>query len=99
MQTFLIVVHILITLSLAGFILLQRSEGGGLGQSAPAGGGLMTARSSSNLLTRITGILATCFFITSILLAIVSTSSTKKTSSILERHIEKIEKKPEAPKS
>ena len=52
-------------------ILLQRSEGGGLGMGGNAGG-LMTVRGSANLLTRTTAILAALFFATAIGLTILS---------------------------
>ena len=68
MITFILVIHTLIAIGLVGVILIQRSEGGGLGIGAgPAG--LMTARGAANLLTRATTILAALFIATSILLA------------------------------
>jgi preprotein translocase subunit SecG len=72
METVLIVIHLLIVIALAGVVLLQRSEGGGLGMgSSPSG--FMTGRGQANLLTRATAILGTAFFVTSLLLAIVAT--------------------------
>jgi len=65
METLVLTVHILIALALIGVVLLQRSEGGGLGiggGGGGAGGGFMTARGTANLLTRVTAILAACFF-------------------------------------
>ena len=73
MTTILLIVHLLIALALVGVILLQRSEGGALGIGGGGVGGLMTGRSSANLLTRATAILAAGFITTSLLLAIVST--------------------------
>ena len=75
--TFLLVVHTLIALALVGVILLQRSEGGGLGIGGGTGGGLMTARGAANLLTRSTTILATLFIVSSIVLAILAASTNK----------------------
>ncbi len=68
MQTFLIVIHLMIVLALGGVVLLQRSEGGGLGIGG--GSGFMTARGASNALTRATAILATGFFVTSLALSL-----------------------------
>ncbi len=66
--TFILVIHALIAVALVGVILIQRSEGGGLGiGGGPAG--LMTARGAANLLTRATTVLAALFIATSILLA------------------------------
>jgi preprotein translocase subunit SecG len=63
-QVFL-ALHVLLAIALIGIVLLQRSEGGGLG----IGGGMsgfMTGRSSANLLTRVTAALAALFFATSL---------------------------------
>ncbi len=73
MQTVLIVIHLLVVLSLIGVVLIQRSEGGGLGiGGGGGGGGFFTARGSANVLTRATAILALLFFITSLSLTIVA---------------------------
>ena len=70
MLTVVLVVHILLSVGLIGVILLQRSEGGALGIGG-GGGGFMSGRAAGNLLTRITAVLATCFMLTSIGLAIL----------------------------
>ncbi|MGH6906088.1 MAG: preprotein translocase subunit SecG [Geminicoccaceae bacterium] len=72
MGTILLILHLLIALALVGVILLQRSEGGALGIGGGGFGGLMTGRSSANLLTRTTAFLAAGFIATSLLLAIVA---------------------------
>ncbi len=77
MTTFLLVVHTLIALALVGVILLQRSEGGGLGIGGGTGGGLMTARGAANLLTRSTTVLASLFVASSILLAVLAASGNR----------------------
>ena len=73
--TFILVLHGLISLSLVAVILLQQSEGGGLGIGGGNAGGMMTARGAANLLTRSTMILASAFVLTSILLAVLATTS------------------------
>ena len=75
--TFLLVVHTMIALALVGVILLQRSEGGGLGIGGGTGGGLMTARGAANLLTRSTTVLASLFIVSSILLAVLAAGANK----------------------
>lgn len=75
--TFLLVVHTIIAIALVGVILLQRSEGGGLGIGGGTGGGLMTARGAANLLTRSTTILASLFIISSIVLAVLAAGTNK----------------------
>ncbi len=77
MQTVLIVVHLMIVLALVGLILIQRSEGGGLGIGG--GSGFMSARGAANALTRTTGILATLFFVTSLALGILARYDSKPT--------------------
>src|SRR6266851_3213846 len=75
MLILLFVVHILIALVLVGVVLLQKSEGGALGMGGGGMSGFMTGRSTSNLLTRTTAILAALFMATSILLVILSSPS------------------------
>ena len=70
MQTVLIVIHLMIVLALVGIVLIQRSEGGGLGIGG--GSGFMSARGAANALTRTTGILAAAFFVTSLALGILA---------------------------
>src|ERR1044072_7687311 len=57
MQTVLIVIHLMIVSAMIGLVLLQKSEGGGLGMGG-GGGGFLTSRGTSNVLTRTTPILA-----------------------------------------
>ncbi|MBR7652803.1 preprotein translocase subunit SecG [Brucella oryzae] len=82
MQTVIIVIHLLIVLALVGVVLIQRSEGGGLGIGG--GSGFMTARGAANALTRTTAILAIGFFATSLILGIMARYSEKPTD-ILNR--------------
>src|SRR5262245_27388343 len=70
METVIIVIHLMIVLALVGVVLLQRSEGGGLGIGG--GSGFMTARGAANALTRTTAILAAAFFVTSLGLSILA---------------------------
>ncbi|MBB3019972.1 preprotein translocase subunit SecG [Microvirga lupini] len=86
MQTVLIIVHLIIVLALIGVVLLQRSEGGGMGLGGGGGGGVsgfMTGRGQANALTRATAILAGLFFLTSIALTVMATS-TRAPRSILD---------------
>ncbi len=72
MQAVVLVFHLLIVLALIGVVLLQRSEGGGLGMGGGSGGGLVSIRGTANMLSRATGILAAVFFMTSITLAVLA---------------------------
>lgn len=80
MQTVVIVVHLMIVAVLIGAVLLQKSEGGGLGMGG--GAGFMSSRGTANLLTRTTAILAAGFFVTSLFLA-WSAGHDRKPASIL----------------
>jgi preprotein translocase subunit SecG len=80
MQTVIIVIHLMIVAALIAAVLLQRSEGGGLGIGS--GGGFMSNRGTANLLTRTTGILAFGFFLTSLILSWLA-SYDRKPSSIV----------------
>ncbi len=87
MGTILIVIHVMVAVAMIGVILLQRSEGGGLGIGGGGGGGmggLMSGRGTHNLLTRSTAILAVCFMLTSIGLALLSINSGERLSIIDE---------------
>jgi preprotein translocase subunit SecG len=78
----LFIVHVLIAFALIGVVLLQKSDGGALGSLGGGGGmsGFMTGRSTANLLTRTTAILAAAFFATSILLVVLTNRSGAPTS-------------------
>ena len=80
MQTVVIVIHLMIVTVLIGTVLLQKSEGGGLGMGG--GAGFMSSRGTANLLTRTTAVLAVGFFVTSLLLSWIA-SYDRKPASIL----------------
>jgi preprotein translocase subunit SecG len=67
----LFVVHVLVAMALIGVVLLQKSEGGALGMGGGGMSGFMTGRTTANLLTRATAILAAAFMTTSVLLVVV----------------------------
>jgi preprotein translocase subunit SecG len=72
MIVLLFIIHVGIALALVGTVLLQKSEGGALGMGGGGMSGFMTGRSTANLLTRTTAILAGAFFLTSVLLVVLS---------------------------
>jgi|SRR5258707_8138352 len=85
MTTIVLVIHLLLAIAMIGVILIQKSEGGGLGMSGGGGmSGFMTGRSTHNLLTRTTAILAAAFFATSIGLAIMA-GTQRAPRSIIEQ--------------
>ena len=81
MQTFIIIIHLFIVSTMIGVVLLQRSEGGGLGIGST--GGFLTSRGTANVLTRTTAILAGLFFLTSLVLSILA-GMDRKPHSVLQ---------------
>ncbi|BBU57453.1 MULTISPECIES: preprotein translocase subunit SecG [Mameliella] len=82
MENVILIVHLLLALGLIGVVLLQRSEGGGLGIGG--GGGAMSQRAPLTALGKLTWILAVGFIITSITLTIIAAQNASG-SSILDR--------------
>jgi len=74
MFKFLLIVQTLIAASLVSVILMQRSEGGGLGVGGSSSG-FMTARGAADFLTRSTAFLGAAFIILSIVLAAIAGAS------------------------
>src|SRR5438876_4768378 len=80
MQTVIIVIHLMVVATMIGVVLLQKSEGGGLGIGST--GGFLSSRGTSNVLTRTTAILAAVFFSTSLLLSVLASWDRKPRSII-----------------
>jgi preprotein translocase subunit SecG len=80
MQTVAIVIHLMIVATLIATVLLQKSEGGGLGVGG--GAGFMSSRGTANLLTRTTAVLAFGFFLTSLFLSWYASYDRKPSSMI-----------------
>jgi len=78
MFTFLLIVQTLVAASLVLVILMQRSEGGGLGVGGSSSG-FMTARGAADFLTRATSVLGGMFIILSIALAAIAGSTGEPT--------------------
>ena len=72
MTNVLLVLFLLVTLAMIGVILVQRSEGGGLGVGSSQGmGAFMTGRGTANLLTRTTAVLGGIFMVLALALAML----------------------------
>jgi preprotein translocase subunit SecG len=84
MIVLLFIVHVLIAIALVGVVLLQKSEGGALGMGGGGMSGFMTGRSTANLLTRTTAVLAGLFFLTSIFLVMLSNAERAPRSMVDE---------------
>jgi len=76
MYAVLLTIEVIVCIAMIGVILLQRSEGGGIGLGSGGGvGGLMSGRGTANVLTRTTVILATIFIVTAVALALLAKNS------------------------
>lgn len=96
MTSVVLVFHVLIAICLIGLVLVQQSDGGGLGMGGS--NNFMNPRGTANLLTRATNILAGIFFVTSLTLVILSGSHSGTTQSILDSVPAPVtEQAPEAP--
>ncbi|MBZ0127579.1 MAG: preprotein translocase subunit SecG [Rhodobacteraceae bacterium] len=83
MENVILVIHLILALGLIGIVLLQRSEGGGLGIGG-GGGGLVSARGAANAMTKLTWILAAAFIATSITLTVLAARNAAG-DSVIER--------------
>lgn len=80
MENVVLIVHLLLALGLIGVVLLQRSEGGGLGMGG--GGGVMSGRAAATALSKVTWVLAIAFICTSMALTIIAAEKAAGTSVI-----------------
>ena len=79
MENVVLSIHLLLALSLIGAVLLQRSEGGGLGIG---GGGGVSGRAPSTPMGKVTWILAIAFIATSISLTVIAAQNSASTSVV-----------------
>ena len=81
-----LVVHILAALGVIGLVLVQHGKGADMGAAFGSGasGSLFGATGSANFLSRTTAVLATVFFVSSLLLAYVASSAPKTTGSVMQ---------------
>jgi preprotein translocase subunit SecG len=85
LNSVLLIIHLFVTLALIAVVLVQRSEGGGLGIGSSQGmGSFMGGRGTANLLTRTTAILATIFMGLSLTLALINRGGGSISHSILD---------------
>ena len=96
MYMLLLVVHVLIAIALVAVVLLQKSEGGALGIGGGGMSGFMTGRSTANLLSRATAILAALFMSMSVLLVVLRNRE-RAPPSIVEQGAPAVPAAPSAP--
>ncbi len=82
MENVVLVIHLILALSLIGVVLLQRSEGGGLGIGGGGGGGVMSSRGAATALSKMTWGLAIAFLVTSISLTIIAAKNAADSSVV-----------------
>lgn len=86
MSAVLLVIHMILAAAIIGLVLLQRSEGGGLGVGGGGGmGGFASPQATANILTRATWICVAGFFTTSLILGIMAGHVTASKTSILDK--------------
>ena len=79
----LIIIQLILAILLIIFVLLQGTDNEGLGLGGGGGlGGMMSARGSANLLSRLTAFTATLFMVMSVILTIFASVGSDK--NILE---------------
>ena len=79
----LLIIHVGVTAAMIVVILLQRSEGGGLGMGRTDA--LFSVRGQANVLSRMTAIFAGCFFFLSLVMAWSMTDTQRSARSIMDR--------------
>ena len=82
MNNIILTVHLILALLLISAVLIQRSEGGGLGSAGGSDGGMMSGRSAATAMTKLTWFFAVAFLATSITLTILAANNSKKNSII-----------------
>tara|TARA_Y100000590_G_scaffold132082_1_gene150932 strand:- start:296 stop:595 length:300 start_codon:yes stop_codon:yes gene_type:complete len=98
MESFILILNIVLAILLVVSVLLQKSEGGALGLGASQDS-FISSRSASNFLTKTTAIIATLFIITSIGLTIISNKQISNTSVLEKVEETDTTSEPEIPKS
>lgn len=86
MMHVVLVIHLILALAIIALVLLQRSEGGGLGLGTSGGmGGFASPQATANALTRATWTCVAGFFVTSLVLGILAGHMTGSKQSILDQ--------------
>jgi preprotein translocase subunit SecG len=86
LHTIVLTIHIIAGISVIGFVLLQHGKGADMGAAFGSGasGSLFGATGSANFLSRATAVLAAVFFLTSLSLSYIATSSPKVSGSVMD---------------
>ena len=98
METFILILNIILAVLLILVVLLQKSEGGALGLGVSQDS-FISSRSASSFLTKTTAVIATLFIVTSISLTVMSKDKFSSRSVLEEIDEKKDSSEPEIPKS
>lgn len=90
-----LVIQLIVTISMIGLILIQRSEGGGLGIGGGGLGGMASPQSTANALTKATAVCAAIFFIANMALAVMAEG--RSGAGSISDHLSKIQATQTAP--
>jgi len=96
MANIILVIHLILAVCLIGIVLLQRSEGGGLGIGGGGGGNVMSGRSAAGALAKLTWIFAAAFIATSITLTVLAARDAAG-DSVIERLGAEVPTAPQTP--
>lgn len=89
MISVILVIHLILAVSIIGLILIQRSEGGGIGLGSGGGlGSFATPQATAGALNKVTWYCAGGFFVTSLLLGVLYNQASSSRGSILD-HLDK----------
>lgn len=85
MYTVLIVIHAMVTFSLIGIILVQRSSTDGMGLSGGGSNSFLTGRAAATFVTRATAVLAGIFILLSLAIGILTSRTHTNAPSIVDK--------------
>jgi len=87
MLTIIVVIQVLTALTIIGLVLLQHGKGADMGAAFGSGasGSLFGATGSSNFLSKLTGVAAVVFFITTLALAYFGSNRTASTGGVMDK--------------
>ncbi|MEM7641786.1 MAG: preprotein translocase subunit SecG [Pseudomonadota bacterium] len=80
MENVFLAIQLIVTLCLIGIVLLQRSEGGGLGMGG--GGGAMTGRQAANAMVKLTWLFGVAFLVNAVILTVLSAQNASGSSVV-----------------
>lgn len=85
----ILTVHIMVAVAIVGLVLMQHGKGADMGAAFGGGasGSLFGASGSANFLSRMTGVLAAIFFVTSLSLAFLASHKPKTTGSVMQETV------------